>query len=206
MRAWALKVTMGHAVNWPDYKRLCDRPDVVSRFLLEQTAEVVVDVELAKRLRGVLATAPIAKPEGHRGPPASDMFLFDLDADDARAIVAYVQRAIAAGRATSATRGRGLGGFLDAWLEIERFLERRLNQHGERTMAKHSVESLVTGKVWKVQSEIGQHVNEGDVLLILESMKMEIPIESPASGRLIALNVAEEQAVTEGEVLAIVEG
>lgn len=73
-------------------------------------------------------------------------------------------------------------------------------------MAKHAVESLVTGKVWKVESVVGQHVNEGDVLLVLESMKMEIPIESPASGTLIALNVAEEQAVTEGEVLAIVEG
>jgi biotin carboxyl carrier protein len=72
-------------------------------------------------------------------------------------------------------------------------------------MAQHAVESLVTGRVWKVESSVGQQVQEGDVLLILESMKMEIPIESPASGTLTALNVAVEQTVAEGEILAVVE-
>lgn len=72
-------------------------------------------------------------------------------------------------------------------------------------MARHNVESLVTGRVWKVESAVGQRVAEGDVLLILESMKMEIPIESPAAGTLTTLNVAVEQAVSEGEVLAVIE-
>ncbi len=72
-------------------------------------------------------------------------------------------------------------------------------------MARHDVESLVTGRVWKVEAAVGQRVAEGDVLLILESMKMEIPIESPASGTLTALNVAVEQPVSEGEILAVIE-
>lgn len=72
-------------------------------------------------------------------------------------------------------------------------------------MARHNVESLVTGRVWKVESAVGQRVAEGDVLLILESMKMEIPIESPATGTLTALNVAVEQPVSEGEILAVIE-
>ncbi|NJN50732.1 MAG: biotin/lipoyl-binding protein [Gammaproteobacteria bacterium] len=72
-------------------------------------------------------------------------------------------------------------------------------------MARHSVESLVTGRVWKVEVTVGQTVAEGDVLLILESMKMEIPIESPSAGRVAELNVAAEQTVAEGEILAIVE-
>ncbi len=72
-------------------------------------------------------------------------------------------------------------------------------------MGRHSVESLVTGRVWKVESAVGQRVAEGDVLLILESMKMEIPIESPAAGTVTALNVEADQAVAEGEVLAVIE-
>ncbi len=46
-------------------------------------------------------------------------------------------------------------------------------------MAKRRVESEVTGNVWKVVVAVGDHVGEGDVLIILESMKMEIPLESP---------------------------
>ena len=49
-------------------------------------------------------------------------------------------------------------------------------------MARHDVESEVTGNVWKVEVEVGQQVNEGDTLIILESMKMEIPVEAPAAG------------------------
>ena len=54
-------------------------------------------------------------------------------------------------------------------------------------MATHNVESEVTGSVWKVQVEVGDNVTEGDVILILESMKMEIPVESPADGTVAEL-------------------
>ncbi len=46
-------------------------------------------------------------------------------------------------------------------------------------MARVEIESEVTGKVWKVEVGVGDHVAEGDILVILESMKMEIPVESP---------------------------
>lgn len=72
-------------------------------------------------------------------------------------------------------------------------------------MARHEVESEVTGNVWKVLLQPGAQVSEGDVIMILESMKMEIPVESPASGTLVDICVAEEQQVEEDQVLAVVE-
>ena len=73
-------------------------------------------------------------------------------------------------------------------------------------MAKVEVESEVTGNVWKVQVAVGAAVAAGDVLMILESMKMEIPVEAPVAGTLCELLVAEAQAVDEDQVLAIIEG
>ena len=49
-------------------------------------------------------------------------------------------------------------------------------------MARVEVESEVTGKVWKMEVGVGDRVAEGDILVILESMKMEIPVESPQRG------------------------
>jgi acetyl-CoA carboxylase biotin carboxyl carrier protein len=67
----------------------------------------------------------------------------------------------------------------------------------------HRIESLVTGTVWKVERGSGDRVAEGDTLLILESMKMEIPIEAPAAGVLQQVLVAEGESVDEGQVLAL---
>ena len=61
------------------------------------------------------------------------------------------------------------------------------------------VESEVQGSVWKVEVEQGASVSEGDVLMILESMKMEIPVEAPVSG------TAPEDPVAEDQVLAVIE-
>ena len=69
-------------------------------------------------------------------------------------------------------------------------------------MAPHRIESLVSGTVWKIERRSGDAVAAGDTLLILESMKMEIPIEAPAAGRLGDLLVAEGEGVSEGQVLA----
>lgn len=63
----------------------------------------------------------------------------------------------------------------------------------------------IAANVWKVQVEAGQQVAEGDELLILESMKMEIPVEAPASGTITELRVAEKDQVQEGDVLAVIE-
>ena len=67
------------------------------------------------------------------------------------------------------------------------------------------VESEVQGSVWKVEVEQGASVSEGDVLMILESMKMEIPVEAPVDGTVLELLVAEEDPVAEDQVLAIIE-
>ena len=72
-------------------------------------------------------------------------------------------------------------------------------------MARHEVESEVTGNVWKILLEVGADVAEGDVIMILESMKMEIPVESPAAGKLVELKVSAEYQVEEDQVVAVVE-
>jgi acetyl-CoA carboxylase biotin carboxyl carrier protein len=72
-------------------------------------------------------------------------------------------------------------------------------------MAKIEVTSDVTGNVWKVQAKVGDVFAEEDVIMILESMKMEIPIEAPAAGKLIELFVAEKDSVDEDQVVAIIE-
>ncbi len=72
-------------------------------------------------------------------------------------------------------------------------------------MAKVEVESEVTGNVWKLQVAVGAAVAVGDVLMILESMKMEIPVEAPVAGTLTEMLVAETDAVDEDQVLAIIE-
>lgn len=61
----------------------------------------------------------------------------------------------------------------------------------------------ITGTVWKVEVSPGQTVAEGDTLLIVESMKMEIPVCATASGVLRELLVAEGEMVEDGQVVAV---
>jgi acetyl-CoA carboxylase biotin carboxyl carrier protein len=67
------------------------------------------------------------------------------------------------------------------------------------------VEAQITGSVWKIEKAIGDPLQEEDVILILESMKMEIPVEAPCGGRLAEIRVAEGDNVEEGAVLAVIE-
>lgn len=71
-------------------------------------------------------------------------------------------------------------------------------------MARVEVESEVTGKVWKVEVGVGDRVASGDILLILESMKMEIPVESPEAGTVAELRVAADEPVREDQVVAVI--
>jgi acetyl-CoA carboxylase biotin carboxyl carrier protein len=73
-------------------------------------------------------------------------------------------------------------------------------------MAIHRIESQVSGTVWKIERQAGASVADGDTLLIIESMKMEIPVDAPGAGTLRELLVAEGDTVTEGQVLAVVHG
>ncbi len=72
-------------------------------------------------------------------------------------------------------------------------------------MARIEVESEVTGNVWKIEKSLGDVVAEEDVIMILESMKMEIPIEAPVAGTLVEILVKEEDQVDEDQVVAIIE-
>lgn len=70
---------------------------------------------------------------------------------------------------------------------------------------RHEVESEVQGSVWKIEVAVGDRVAAGDVLIILESMKMEIPVESPVAGVVSELRVTVEAAVDEEEVVAVID-
>ena len=63
----------------------------------------------------------------------------------------------------------------------------------------------MVANVWKVLVSTGDDVNEGDTLVILESMKMEIPVEATASGKIAEVNVNEGGVVQEGDVIAVIE-
>ena len=67
------------------------------------------------------------------------------------------------------------------------------------------VEAHITGTVWKIECEVGQAIAEGDTLLILESMKMEMPVEAEEPGVVKEINVEEGQAVSEGDTLVTLE-
>lgn len=72
-------------------------------------------------------------------------------------------------------------------------------------MTRKEVESEVTGNVWKIEVKVGDQVAEEDTLMILESMKMEIPVESPVAGTVAEILVHTEEQVEEGQVVAILE-
>lgn len=67
------------------------------------------------------------------------------------------------------------------------------------------VKSEIAGKVWKIEVKPGDRIDEDDPIIILESMKMEIPVNAPFDCRIIELLVEEEDSISEGQVIAIVE-
>lgn len=72
-------------------------------------------------------------------------------------------------------------------------------------MAEKNVESEVTGTVWKVLVEVGSQVAEEEPLIIVESMKMEIPVEAPCAGTVSELLVNPEDPVEEGQIVAVLD-
>ena len=110
-------------MDWDGYKARCDSPEVWSRWMLLQTLELLsVEAEVGAPLRRALAGEPLAKPPGHKGGAATDMFELWLDEAQAEAVLGAVSRAVERGAETEGTRGRGLGGFLEAWEEYRRFI------------------------------------------------------------------------------------
>jgi acetyl-CoA carboxylase biotin carboxyl carrier protein len=66
------------------------------------------------------------------------------------------------------------------------------------------VRSEMVANVWKVVASLGDAVADGDTLVILESMKMEIPVVAESAGTLTELRVTEGQVVQEGDVIAVI--
>ena len=66
------------------------------------------------------------------------------------------------------------------------------------------VEAQIAGNVWKIEKRVGDSVEKEDVILILESMKMEIPVEAPCAGLLSEIRVNEGDDVEEGNILAVI--
>ncbi len=67
------------------------------------------------------------------------------------------------------------------------------------------VKAHITGVVFQITSKPGDALAEGDPVIVLESMKMEIPVEAPRAGRVVEIKVAEGQTVQEGDTVAILE-
>ena len=67
------------------------------------------------------------------------------------------------------------------------------------------IEAHITGTVWKIEVEVGDEIAEGDTVAILESMKMEMPVEAEDEGTVKDIPVAEGQAVSEGDTLIVLE-
>ncbi len=73
-------------------------------------------------------------------------------------------------------------------------------------MAKLEAKTDVTGSVWKITTQVGQKLEPGEVVMIIESMKMEIPVIAEDGGIVVEYCVKEGDAVSEGDVMAILEG
>jgi acetyl-CoA carboxylase biotin carboxyl carrier protein len=70
-------------------------------------------------------------------------------------------------------------------------------------MADIEAKTEVTGAVWKIVTEVGQKLEPGDTIMIIESMKMEIPVIAEEGGTIVKVLVAETTPVTEGQVVAL---
>jgi acetyl-CoA carboxylase biotin carboxyl carrier protein len=67
------------------------------------------------------------------------------------------------------------------------------------------IEAHITGTVWKIEVKVGDDVDDGDTVVILESMKMEMPVEAEDAGKVAEIRCEEGQSVSEGDVLVVLE-
>jgi acetyl-CoA carboxylase biotin carboxyl carrier protein len=68
-----------------------------------------------------------------------------------------------------------------------------------------NVDAHITGTVWKIEVEVGDTVEEGDTVVVLESMKMEMPVEAEDEGTVAEIRCEEGQPVSEGDTLVVLE-
>ncbi len=80
----------------------------------------------------------------------------------------------------------------------------RTSFQGDKQLAS-SVEAPMVGKVLKIEKQVGDAVEEDDVIIVMEAMKMEIPVVAPSSGKVKEIKVSVGQAVEAGDILAEIE-
>lgn len=94
--------------------------------MLEQTLEILERAEahaLASRISESLETPPLAKPSDHKAGRATDMFVLEIELAEAQDVAGWMSHAVRQRWTTSGTRSRGLGGFVEAWMEYVSFKE-----------------------------------------------------------------------------------
>jgi biotin carboxyl carrier protein len=67
------------------------------------------------------------------------------------------------------------------------------------------VEAQIAGNLWKIEKAVGDGIEVDEVIMIIESMKMEIPVEAPCAGTLLEIRVQEGESIEEGAILAVIE-
>jgi biotin carboxyl carrier protein len=72
-------------------------------------------------------------------------------------------------------------------------------------MPSLNITSEIAGQVWKIQTAVGQSVTTGESVMIMEAMKMEIPIEAPRAGVIMEISVLEGETIKEGQIVARLE-
>jgi acetyl-CoA carboxylase biotin carboxyl carrier protein len=77
--------------------------------------------------------------------------------------------------------------------------------HLKETVMATEIKAHITGTIWKIKAAAGDSVDEGDTLIIIESMKMEMPIEAQDPGTVKEVRCTEGQPVTEGDVLMVID-
>ena len=82
---------------------------------------------------------------------------------------------------------------------------RSLSRAQEACLVVTDVEAHITGTVWKIEVEVGDRVEEGDTVVVLESMKMEMPVEAEDPGVVTEIRCEEGQSVAEGDTLVVLE-
>jgi acetyl-CoA carboxylase biotin carboxyl carrier protein len=72
-------------------------------------------------------------------------------------------------------------------------------------MARIDIKAEITGKVWQIAAPVGSSVAEDDPIVILEAMKMEIPVAAISAGKVVEIRFDEGDTVNEGDVVAVLE-
>lgn len=205
--------------GWAEYRRQADRSDRFTRWMLERTLsllslrlsllpaerDVAYGVEMA--IKHALSQPPVPRPQTATRSELTDsrvdLLPLELTPSQTSIVLAALEDTSKAELdELQAKRNNPWGGFREAWLE--HYNQVTGTELGKEAMAETQVKSEVAGSVWKVLVKEGDAVTSDQELMILESMKMEIPVDAPCAGTVASVLVAPEDGVEEDQVLLII--